>query len=198
MNRGISFSVLSPARRTLLRALEPKLSDANAQAGSLELHEANVFQLAQQVRMILRKEFDSAGPVGLHLGNLQSHRGDAGNPGILRLRHFFKPGHIPIGNVRLLHKAENIAHVLDGLLLADGPGVALFANMDFVAVARELFVRPFSLANPAIMSHPCLSLATSSSLNQGNSCIVPRSPSARQFCGLDADTIINRNPDPLL
>jgi hypothetical protein len=29
--------------------------------------------------------------------------------------------------------------------------------MDFVAVAGELFVWPFSLANPAIVSHPILS-----------------------------------------
>src|SRR5215469_12696733 len=106
--------------------------------------------------MLLRKKLDSPGLVGLHLGNFQRDSGTAGDLGIFRPHHFFQPSHIPIGNVRLLHKPKNIVHVLDDLPLAFGLGVASLANMNSVTVARKLFVRPFPLADLAMMSHPSL------------------------------------------
>src|SRR5271163_3648384 len=85
---------------------------------------ASFFQISQEVRMHLRKEFEPPGLVGLHLGDFQNNCGEAGDLGIFRLRHLFQTSHVPFGNVRLLHKRENIVRVFDGLPFAFWLGVA--------------------------------------------------------------------------
>ena len=104
--------------------------------------------------MHLRKESESSGLVGLHHGDFQNDCGEAGDFGIFRLRHCFQTSHVPFRNVRLLHERENSVCVLDGLPLTFWLGVAPLANMNFVAFTRKLLVRPFSPANPAVVSHP--------------------------------------------
>ena len=106
--------------------------------------------------MHLRKESESSGLVGLHHGHFQNSCGEAGDFGIFRLRHSFQTSHVPFRNVRLLHERENAVCVLDGLLLAFWLGVAPLANMNSVTLTRKLLVRPFSPADPAVVSHPSL------------------------------------------
>jgi hypothetical protein len=117
-------------------------------------NQASVFQISQEFRMHLRKEFESPGLVGLHPGDFQNNCGETGDLGIRRLRHLFQTSHVPFGNVRLVHKPENIVLVLDDLPLALWLGVAPLAYMNSVAFARKQLVRPFSPADPAVMSHP--------------------------------------------
>jgi hypothetical protein len=121
---------------------------------------ARFFQISQETRMHLRKELESPGLVGLHPGYFQNYCGETGDLGILRLRHLFQTSHVPFGNVRLLHKPENIVLVLDDLALAFRLSVAPLANMKSVAFTRKLLIRPFLPADPAVMSHPGLLPAT--------------------------------------
>lgn len=88
--------------------------------------------------MHLRKEFQSPGLVGPHPRDFKNKCGEPRDLGIFRLRHLFQAGHVPFGNVRLLHKPENFVRVLDDLPLAVWLTVASLANMNSVAFTRKL------------------------------------------------------------
>jgi hypothetical protein len=103
--------------------------------------------------MILRKEFESPGFVGLYPGHFQDNRGETGDLRIVRFRHLSQASHILFGDVRLFEKPEDIVLILDGWALGLRPGLAALAQMNLVAFARELLIRPLMPADPAVMSH---------------------------------------------
>ena len=115
--------------------------------------------------MHLRKEFQSPGLVGAHSRDFKNKCGEPRDLGIFRLRHLFQASHVLFGNVRLLHKPENIVRVLDDLPLAVWFTVASLANVNSVAFIRKLLVWPFLPADPAVISHHGLLQATQ---NQNN------------------------------
>jgi hypothetical protein len=116
-------------------------------------NQARVLQPAQQFRMLLRKEFESPGFVGLYPGYFQDNLGETGDLRIVRLRHLSQANHILFGDVRLFEKLEDIVLILDGSALGLRLGLAALAHMNLVTFARELLVRPLTPADPAVMSH---------------------------------------------
>jgi hypothetical protein len=116
-------------------------------------NQARVLQLAQQFRMLPRKEFESPGFVGLDPGHFQDNLGETGDLRIVRLRHLSQANHILFGDVRLFEKPEDIVLILDGLALGLRLGLAALAHMNLVTFAREPLVRPLTPADPAVMSH---------------------------------------------
>src|SRR5580693_5153289 len=116
-------------------------------------NQARVLQLAEQFRMLLRKEFESPGFVGLYPGYFQDNLGETGDLRIVRLRHLSQANHILFGDVRLFEKPEDIVLILDGSTLGLRLGLTALAHMNLVTFARELLVRPLTPADPAVMSH---------------------------------------------
>jgi len=103
-------------------------------------NQTRVPQLAQQFRMLLGKELESSRLVRLNAGDIQNNCGEAGNLRIVRLRHPFKAGDVPFGDVRLLKEREDALLIHNGLALALRPGLATLAHMDSVTFAGELLL----------------------------------------------------------
>jgi len=120
----------------------------------VDKNQTRIPQLAQPFRMLLGKELESSRLVRFNAGDIQNNRGEACNLRIVRIRHPFKAGHVPFGDVRLLKEPEDVVLVFNGPALALRPGLATLAHMDFVTFAGKLLVRTFAPANPAVMSHP--------------------------------------------
>jgi len=59
--------------------------------------------------------------------------------------------HILFGDVRLFEKPEDIVLILDGSAFGFQLGLAALADMNLVTLARELFVRPLTRADPTVM-----------------------------------------------
>jgi hypothetical protein len=103
--------------------------------------------------MLLCKEFESPGFVGLYPGYFQDNLGETGDLRIVRLRHLSQANHILFGDVRLFEKPEDIVLILDGSTLGLRLGLTALAQMNLVTFARELLVRPLTPTDPAVMSH---------------------------------------------
>lgn len=116
--------------------------------------------------MHLRKEPEPSGLEWLHPGDFQNNCGEAGDLGILRLRHFLQVSHVSFRNVRLLHKRKYFGCVLNDPSLAFRQCAAALADMYSVAFTRELLVRPFSPADSAVVTHPELPQATQNQNNE--------------------------------
>src|SRR6267143_6440738 len=71
-------------------------------------NQTRVPQLAQQFRMLLSKDLESSRLVRFNAGDIQNNRGEACNLRIVRIRHPFKAGHVPFGDVRLLKEPEDV------------------------------------------------------------------------------------------
>jgi hypothetical protein len=79
--------------------------------------------------MLLCKELESSGFVGLDASDIQNNCGEAGNLRIVQLSHSFKAGHVLLGDVRLLKEPEDdVVLVFNGLALALWSSLATLAN----------------------------------------------------------------------
>lgn len=103
--------------------------------------------------MVPGNDFESSALVGRDPRYLQNDCGKAGNLRCLRLRQLFQTSYVFFGNMRLLHKPEDIVAVLYGPPFAFWQPLAAFAHMSFVTRTGKLLLRPQAPADPAIVSH---------------------------------------------
>jgi hypothetical protein len=116
-------------------------------------NQAGFPQPAQQVPVVPGKDFESSALVGRDPRYLQNDCGKAGNFRCLRLRQLFQTSNVSWGNMRLLHKPEDIVPVFYGPPFAFWQTLTAFAHMNFVTLAGKPLVRPHPPADPAIVSH---------------------------------------------
>jgi hypothetical protein len=121
--------------------------------GSRESDQAGFVQLAQQIPMVPGKYFESSALVGRNPRYLQNNCGKAGNSRLLRLRQLFQTSQVLLGNMGLLHKTADIVSFGYGPALALWQPLAVFADMNSVALAGKLLVWPLAPTDPAIVSH---------------------------------------------
>jgi hypothetical protein len=119
--------------------------------------------------MVPGKDLKSSALVGCEPRYLQNDCGKAGNFGGLRLRQLFQASYVFLGNMRLVHKPENILPVFHGLPFVFWQSLAAFAHMNFVTLAGKLLVRPHAPTDPAIVSHSSSFFVGQSEDNKPNS-----------------------------
>src|SRR6516165_12453351 len=103
--------------------------------------------------MVPGKYCESSALVGRNPRYLQNNCGKARKSWLLRLRQLFQTSQVLLGNVGLLHKTEDIVPVFYGPALALWQPLAVFADMNSVALAGKLLVWPLAATDPAIASH---------------------------------------------
>jgi hypothetical protein len=94
----------------------------------------------------------------------------------------FQPSHVFLGNMRLVHKAEDIVPVFYGPAYARWQPLAAFAHMNTMAPAGKPLVGSFVLTDPSIASHwgsfrPRLRTVTGPD-GKGSPCVRPTLSSA--------------------
>src|SRR5260370_18762280 len=92
-------------RRPAMRSTEIRWDRRSPVVGR---NQTRVPQLAQQFWMLLGKELEFSRLVRSNAGDIQNNRGEACNLRIVRIRHPFKAGHVPFGDVRLLQEPAEV------------------------------------------------------------------------------------------